>query len=593
MERENLWEKWMKEELKAEEAIWGVSPGLDLIPEVDLPLYNSFFLDGTHSAPPLSPLSLDLIWARGCTHGLKYVNSYFSLPTCYGWEGRATIDGGIYWAFLIERDEKKIKEREEKFREALKPFIEDFDGMWNKIKQHITKRCEDIKTLIKNTQKNWDYAHLHWELEQFIIRDHWENHFLGMQSSYSAWILLEQECKTRFGISDKTEDFQDMLRGFENEVYVVDKEMWLLAKEATEMGFETVFKERGLGEIIKELEVSNRGKEWLKKFGEFLERRGWRSVSFDMADPYWLEKPELALDKIKTLIVSGEAKKPEFLLEERRKELSSKREIAVKKMLEKVPAPDRDYFQGLINLAQKASPYSEEHDLFFEMTFFAIAREGYKKIGEYLAENGAIDVPEDVFMLNGREIERCLMAPKQCDMRWITRKRRKRWEECKRKFAAEGEFRPPVYTTRANLEEAVAMDLLPAFDPICIKIVVGELPEVSAEELGADLMGICGCPGVAEGVARVITDYSGLKELKEGEILVCPQTGPEWTIGFAIAAGVITDRGGTLSHAAIIGREYGVPTIVNTFVATSKIKTGQRIRMDASKGAIYILDKEK
>jgi phosphoenolpyruvate-protein kinase (PTS system EI component) len=55
--------------------------------------------------------------------------------------------------------------------------------------------------------------------------------------------------------------------------------------------------------------------------------------------------------------------------------------------------------------------------------------------------------------------------------------------------------------------------------------------------------------------------------------------------------GVVTDRGGTLSHAAIIGREYGVPTIVNTFEGTQKIKSGQRLRIDAKEGAVYILDK--
>jgi pyruvate,water dikinase len=55
--------------------------------------------------------------------------------------------------------------------------------------------------------------------------------------------------------------------------------------------------------------------------------------------------------------------------------------------------------------------------------------------------------------------------------------------------------------------------------------------------------------------------------------------------------GVITDRGGTLSHAAIIGREYSVPTIVNTFEGTGKIKSGQCLRMDGHKGAIFILDR--
>jgi phosphoenolpyruvate-protein kinase (PTS system EI component) len=54
---------------------------------------------------------------------------------------------------------------------------------------------------------------------------------------------------------------------------------------------------------------------------------------------------------------------------------------------------------------------------------------------------------------------------------------------------------------------------------------------------------------------------------------------------------VVADRGGTLSHTAIIGREYGVPTIINTFEGTAKIKSGQRIRIDAGQGAVFILDK--
>jgi pyruvate, water dikinase len=139
--------------------------------------------------------------------------------------------------------------------------------------------------------------------------------------------------------------------------------------------------------------------------------------------------------------------------------------------------------------------------------------------------------------------------------------------------------------------EAVAKDMLPSFDPIAIKIVVGDMPTVTAEEVGADIVGICGCPGIAEGIARVVTDSKDLDQLKAGEILVCPGTNPEWTIAYGMAAAVIGDRGGTLSHTAIIGREYGIPTIVNTFVACEMIRSGQRIRVDGAKGAVYILDK--
>jgi len=55
---------------------------------------------------------------------------------------------------------------------------------------------------------------------------------------------------------------------------------------------------------------------------------------------------------------------------------------------------------------------------------------------------------------------------------------------------------------------------------------------------------------------------------------------------------VVSDRGGTLSHTAIVGREYGLPTLVNTFTGTATIKTGQRIRVNATEGTLYILDKK-
>jgi pyruvate,water dikinase len=89
----------------------------------------------------------------------------------------------------------------------------------------------------------------------------------------------------------------------------------------------------------------------------------------------------------------------------------------------------------------------------------------------------------------------------------------------------------------------------------------------------------------------VIVYYEDLKQVQPGDILVCPGTNPAWTWVFGIAKAVVTDRGGTLSHAAIIGREYGIPTVVNTFEGTAKIKTGQRIRVNVREGAIFILDK--
>ena len=132
--------------------------------------------------------------------------------------------------------------------------------------------------------------------------------------------------------------------------------------------------------------------------------------------------------------------------------------------------------------------------------------------------------------------------------------------------------------------------LVQSNDPIALKVVVGAMPEVRPE-LKADLYGTCGSPGMAEGPARVIMTEDELHMVKEGDILVAATTSPSWTPIFSMIQGVVVDRGASLSHAAIVGREYGIPVVMNVFEGTQKIKSGQRIKVDANLGTVYILDK--
>ena len=108
----------------------------------------------------------------------------------------------------------------------------------------------------------------------------------------------------------------------------------------------------------------------------------------------------------------------------------------------------------------------------------------------------------------------------------------------------------------------------------------------------ADLYGTCGSPGIAEGIARVILDESRLDDIQPGDILVAPTTSPSWTSVFAFLKGVIVDRGASLSHAAVVGREYGIPVVMNVFDGTQKIRSGQRIRIDGTHGHVFILPDE-
>lgn len=102
------------------------------------------------------------------------------------------------------------------------------------------------------------------------------------------------------------------------------------------------------------------------------------------------------------------------------------------------------------------------------------------------------------------------------------------------------------------------------------------------------LMGIPASNGVVKGKARIVVDEKHFGEFKPGEILVTRQTSPAWTPLLAVAAGVVTEIGGQLSHAAIVAREYGIPAVVGVKDATKIIKTGQEIIIKGKDGKIEI-----
>lgn len=90
---------------------------------------------------------------------------------------------------------------------------------------------------------------------------------------------------------------------------------------------------------------------------------------------------------------------------------------------------------------------------------------------------------------------------------------------------------------------------------------------------------------IATGVARVIRGVANIDQVRQGDIIVTSMTDPDWVPAMKRAAGIITDRGGRTCHAAIVSRELGIPAIVGTHDATKKIKTGQSLTLDCSRGS--------
>jgi pyruvate,water dikinase len=178
-------------------------------------------------------------------------------------------------------------------------------------------------------------------------------------------------------------------------------------------------------------------------------------------------------------------------------------------------------------------------------------------------ERGWIDRRDDFFLLRVGEVAAAIDDPQQGPvLRTIARRR-------EAELAAERDLELPLLMRESELPRMMAR-MTPAASP--------------AASNGHNLTGLCVSPGAVEAEVVVMRDPSEFATMKRGAILVAPATDPSWTPLFTLASGVIVEVGGMLSHASTIAREYGLPALANVKNATRALKTGDRVRLDASGG---------
>jgi phosphohistidine swiveling domain-containing protein len=558
--------------------IYDAVPGLEFDEERDLEKSPAWFLDATHSVPPWTPM-FGWFWINFCRHGMQYGAEKLSLPTVKGWDWRFK-DGGGYLTLNLVTSEEERKAREVKFREGIRPFIEDYDKLWGDYVEEMLGYYDKLRLCDVDNASNTELLQ-NFEDTISVCRRMWEIHMHMMYGVYTAFILFENTCKDTLGIDDTNPTFHDLLRGFDNKVFQVDKSLWEFSKKAAEAGLADVILNNKAEDALPKLQETEAGRQWLGELQVLLDEDGWRMQRMaEINMPSWVEDPTPAVASVKYFLKQG----GDFDLDEERKALSKRREAATEEVLEKIPEDQRGWFESLLGLAQRAGSFSEEHNHYLDLYTHALMRRSCLAIGNRLVAAGVVDSPEDTFFLMPDEMRAVGIVPDGFNLRHIVERRRKEWQEwC-------GKENPP-----AILKEGFTMDdamgvLVQSNDPIALKVVVGSMPEVKPE-LNADLYGICGSGGVAEGPARVILDEAQLDEVQPGDILVAASTAPSWTPVFGLLKGVVVDRGASLSHSAIVSREYGIPCVINVFEGTKKIETGQNIKVDGDNGVVYILDK--
>jgi len=123
----------------------------------------------------------------------------------------------------------------------------------------------------------------------------------------------------------------------------------------------------------------------------------------------------------------------------------------------------------------------------------------------------------------------------------------------------------------------------------------GEPEAVTADPAAPEgkITAIGASPGVIEGRVRVVLDPAEVDVIDEGEILIARNTDPAWASLMFLAAGLVSDIGGLMSHTAVIARELGIPCVVNARTATRALATGDRIRLDGTRGTIELLERAR
>ena len=416
----------------------------------------------------------------------------------------------------------------------------------------------------------------------------WEHHFEFLNLGYVAYLDFFGFCKESFpGIPDLA--IARMVMGVDSVLFRPDDELKNLAELAVKLGLTQKFADNNsAAEVLGALAASGEGVQWIAAW-EAAQEPWFNYTSgngFYGSDVYWRDNLDLPMGYIQDYVVR--AAKGETL-HRPKDDLIIERDRISGEYAELLDGEALATFQGKLGLARTVYPYVEDHNFYIEHWTMGVFWRKVRQLSRLLHSYGFWTQPDDMLYLTRDEVRPVLfdlatgwgvgadcIAPSY-------------WPE-------EIERRRKIVAALETARPQPAFNTPPAEinEPFTI-MLWGITTEQVQQWLGGDedatgLKGMAASPGVVEGYARVITGPDQLDQLQQGEILVAPVTSPSWGPVFGKITATVTDIGGMMSHAAIVCREYGLPAVTGTGSASTKIKTGMRLRVDGSNGTVEILD---
>jgi len=349
--------------------------------------------------------------------------------------------------------------------------------------------------------------------------------------------------------------------------------LWALAHAVrNDVDLSTLFAAEPAARIVECIETDSRYAGFRQQFRDYLEHWGFRcSGELMLTVPSFQERPEALLEIVRSYARESDASPQSRLSRQRIERAAATRRLLAQASRRRywrwLPWPNRATVVPPLIAATHAAIALRERARLKQALLYNRLRRLALEIGTRLTRVGTLADRDDVFFLTVSELDElmsgCAMFP--------------------------GETARLVALRRAAHARFDALS-----PPDTFVAEEGQYPSfagahATAAEASARLHGTSVCGGVATGRARVLTEVSQTRELTAGDILITRQTDPGWAPAFVHIGALVLERGGMLSHGAILAREYGIPTIVGIAGATGCIADGASVRVDADHGDVHVL----
>ncbi|WP_028265309.1 PEP/pyruvate-binding domain-containing protein [Arthrobacter sp. MA-N2] len=319
--------------------------------------------------------------------------------------------------------------------------------------------------------------------------------------------------------------------------------------------------------------------QWHSRFQDHLDRFGHAVYNLDFVCPVPADDPTAQLEQVK-FYLRGQGNDPY----ERQRLAAARRKEQTDRVTTRLGRRRKAVFLRLLRWAQNAAPVRE--DALSDVGLaWPLIRRMLLELGPRLVHSGVIAAPADVFWLRHQELQSAVEfglgepdapeAPGAPAPVAIT--------------GTERPVRADVVEERKMLwrgqVKAAAPQMLPE-SRWMKRTFESMMPAGSEDQQGDVIKGVGASAGRVSAPARVLSGPQDFAQMAPGEVLVARITTPAWTSLFAMASAVVTDVGGPLSHSSIVAREYGIPAVLGTGVATQRLKSGQLITVDGDAGTV-------